>query len=97
MYSTARRPEHPRAAYTNGFNGATTTTLYDISGTTDQLFTQNPPNGGTLILVGSLGVDATDVNGFDILLSDNYGLRRNDCRWKRAACIPSICRTGRRR
>jgi hypothetical protein len=59
------------AAYTNGFNGATTTTLYDISGTTDQLFTQNPPNGGTLILVGSLGVDATDVNGFDILLSDN--------------------------
>jgi hypothetical protein len=59
------------AAYTNGFNGATATTLYDISGTADQLYIQNPPNNGTLTVVGALGVDATDVNGFDILLSDN--------------------------
>lgn len=55
------------AAYTNSFNGAATTTLYDISSTTDSLYTQNPPNNGTLVLQGPLGVDVTGVSGFDIL------------------------------
>lgn len=55
------------AAYTNNFAGATTTTLYDIDTATDSLYIQNPPNNGTLVLVGTLGVgDVTSVNGFDI-------------------------------
>lgn len=54
------------AAYTNNFAGATATTLYDIGSTTDALFTQNPPNGGVLNLVGALGVNTDERVGFDI-------------------------------
>lgn len=61
------------AGYTNSFSGATTTTLYDISSATDTLYTQNPPNNGTLVAVGALGVNVTEVNGFDILSSDGTG------------------------
>lgn len=61
-------------AYTNSFSGATTTTLYDISATTDTLYTQAPPNNGTLVVVGALGFDVTDVNGFDILSADSTAL-----------------------
>lgn len=64
-------PNVTAAAYTNNFNGATTTTLFDIDTTTDSLYTQNPPNNGTLVLVGALGVNVTDVNGFDISTGDN--------------------------
>lgn len=59
-------PSVTATAYTNDFAGATTTTQYDIDTGTDQLFIQNPPNAGTLTLVGPLGVDASGVNGFDI-------------------------------
>ena len=58
------------AAYTNNRAGATTTTLYDIDTATDQLLIQNPPNTGVLTPVGPLGVDASDVNGFDISAVD---------------------------
>jgi Domain of unknown function (DUF4394)/FG-GAP-like repeat len=54
------------AAYTNNFAGATTTTLYVIDSGNDTLYIQNPPNNGTLVAVGTLGVDASNVNGFDI-------------------------------
>lgn len=54
------------AAYTNNFAGATTTTLFDIDATTDKLMTQNPPNNGTLVEVGNLGVNVEAANGFDI-------------------------------
>jgi len=54
------------AAYTNNFAGATTTTLYDIDVNTDKLYTQNPPNNGTLVEVGSLGVNVEASTGFDI-------------------------------
>ena len=64
-------PQVTAAAYTNSFSGSTATTLFDIDTNTDQLFTQNPPNNGTLVLVGALGVNATDVNGFDILAANN--------------------------
>ncbi len=53
------------AAYTNNFAGATTTALYDIDVATDNLYLQSPPNNGTLVLVGSLGLDVQD-GGFDI-------------------------------
>jgi hypothetical protein len=59
------------SAYTNNFAGTTTTTLYAIDATTDQLFIQNPPNNGTLVLVGPLGVDTSDAVGFDISANDN--------------------------
>jgi hypothetical protein len=54
------------SAYTNNFNGATTTTLYTIDLATGSLVTQIPPNNGVLNTVGMLGV-SFDVNtGFDI-------------------------------
>ena len=59
-------PSVTAAAYTNNFAGATMTTLYVIDTTTNSLYTQNPPNAGTLNLVGPLGVVATGTNGFDI-------------------------------
>lgn len=58
------------AAYTNSFNGATTTTLYDIDTANDTLYTQNPPNNGTLVAIGPLGFDISSVNGFDIFAGD---------------------------
>ena len=61
------------AGYTNSFNGATTTTLFDISAATDVMYTQNPPNAGTLVSVGPLGANVTDVNGFDVFSSGNEG------------------------
>jgi hypothetical protein len=54
------------AAYTNNFAGATTTMLYDIDANTDKLYLQNPPNNGTLVEVGNLGVNVEAANGFDI-------------------------------
>ena len=53
-------------AYTNNRSGATTTTLYDIDPATDRLYIQNPPNNGTLVSVGPLGLDITGSAGFDI-------------------------------
>lgn len=64
-------PNVTAAAYTNNFNGATTTTLYVIDTNSDTLFIQNPPNNGTLVSVGPLGVNATDSNGFDIDSGEN--------------------------
>jgi hypothetical protein len=54
------------AAYTNSFPGSTSTTLYGINSVSDALYIQNPPNNGTLALVGALGFDSTALIGFDI-------------------------------
>lgn len=54
------------AAYTNNFPGATTTVLFDIDPATDKLYTQVPPNNGTLVETGPLGIDISSENGFDI-------------------------------
>lgn len=54
------------AAYTNNFAGATTTVLFDIDATTDKLYKQDPPNAGTLVEVGVLGVNVQTASGFDI-------------------------------
>lgn len=53
-------------AYTNNFAGATTTTMYTIDPVSDKLLIQNPPNNGTQMEVGSLGVDIIGSSGFDI-------------------------------
>ncbi len=54
------------AAYTNNFAGATTTVLYDIDNSTGQLMRQDPPNNGSLVNVGPLGISFEGANGFDI-------------------------------
>ena len=40
--------------------------LYGIDSQTDTLVIQNPPNNGTLVPVGALGVNTNDEVGFDI-------------------------------
>jgi len=61
-------PSVTASAYTNNFAGAAATTLYNIesTGANAMLYIQNPPNNGTLVPVGSLGVQAESTNGFDI-------------------------------
>lgn len=66
-------PNVTAAAYLNNYPGTTTTTLFDIDSTTDMLYTQNPPNNGTLVAVGALGIDVTAMNGFDIGGTSNMG------------------------
>ena len=63
-------PEVVAVAYINSFAGATSTVLYDINVADDMLYRQFPPNNGTLVPVGPLGVLATGEGGFDIS-SDN--------------------------
>ncbi|RZK90220.1 MAG: DUF4394 domain-containing protein, partial [Hymenobacter sp.] len=58
-------------AYTNPVAGASTTVLYDIDPTTDKLYRQDPPNDGTLVAIGDLGVNVTGLAGFDIAATDN--------------------------
>ncbi|MDJ0367680.1 DUF4394 domain-containing protein [Hymenobacter sp. H14-R3] len=53
-------------AYTNPVSGGSATVLYDIDPTTGKLYRQDPPNVGTLVAVGALGVNTTGVNWFDI-------------------------------
>ena len=47
------------AAYTNNdLDTNTSTTLYDIDTTLDQVSVQSPPNNGSLVATGKLTVDA---------------------------------------
>lgn len=59
-------PSVTAAAYTNNFAQTTSTQLFVIDTNNNNLYLQNPPNDGTLVLVGSLGITATVMNGFDI-------------------------------
>lgn len=61
------------SAYTNSFANTGTTTLFALDSATDTLYTQNPPNDGTLSLPVTLGVDAASVGGFDIDAATNTG------------------------
>jgi hypothetical protein len=54
------------AAYTTSFAAACRTTLYAIDAATDRLLIQNPPNNGTAVVVGTLGIDAGTGAAFDI-------------------------------
>lgn len=63
-------PDVTACAYTNSDNDpATGTMLYDIDSTRGILVLQDPPNNGTLNTVGPIGVDFTNVAGFDIAVS----------------------------
>ena len=59
------------AAYASNFAGTTTTTLYDVDALADVLAIQNPPNDGTLVNVGTLGLDVTGSSAIDIAGGDN--------------------------
>ena len=61
------------AAYTNSFAGAGGTTLFVVDAVNGTLYTQNPPNNGTLASPVALGVAATGVSGFDIDARTNTG------------------------
>ncbi|MCB0544908.1 MAG: DUF4394 domain-containing protein, partial [Saprospiraceae bacterium] len=49
-------PSVGAVAYTNSFNGATATTLYDYDDSLNVLIAQIPPNNGTLNTVGPTGI-----------------------------------------
>lgn len=56
-------------AYTNNFDGATSTTLYGIDSQDKKSFylvAVNPPNDGTLTTIGELKVKGQRFGGFDI-------------------------------
>lgn len=59
-------PSVVASAYSNNFAGGATTALYNIEQNADQLTQQTPPNEGTLVDRGPLGVDVTGSAGFDI-------------------------------
>ena len=63
-------PNITAAAYTNSFDGTTSTQLYDIDTLLNDLVLQDPPNDGTLVTVGDLGVDFDTLGGFDIISSN---------------------------
>lgn len=55
------------AAYTNNdVDPSTATTLFDIDTVNDQVVIQSPPNNGSLVPTGNLGVNAGSLAGFDI-------------------------------
>ncbi|MGB3264020.1 MAG: DUF4394 domain-containing protein [Microcoleus sp.] len=59
-------PAVAASAYANNLAGATSTTLFAIDSNLDVLVRQDPPNNGVLNTIGSLGVDASSILGFDI-------------------------------
>ncbi|MCL7987021.1 DUF4394 domain-containing protein [Sphingobacterium sp. lm-10] len=60
------------AAYTNNTANATTTQLFVIDVETNKLYLQNPPNDGTLVEIGDLGLNITAAGGFDISSDGRY-------------------------
>lgn len=67
-------PAISAAAYTNNFAGTSSTILLVIDPVTDKLYRQDPPNNGTLVETGSLGIDINAANGFDISSRGNTAL-----------------------
>ncbi len=66
----ATEPRVVASAYTNSTAGATTTTLFNLDAARNTLVIQNPPNNGTLVTVGPLGLTVGPNAGFDIAGSD---------------------------
>jgi hypothetical protein len=69
------RPAIAGAAYTRALPNASETKLFDIDAGLDVLALQDPPNDGTLVSVGPLGVDAGAATGFDIRSDPDGGER----------------------
>lgn len=60
------KPSVRAAAYTNNYQGATSTVLYDLDDYSNRLYRQIPPNSGTVVGGSPLGIKITATNGFDI-------------------------------
>jgi len=60
-------PNVTAAAYINSFDGTETTQLYDIDTILNSLVLQDPPNDGTLVTVGDLGIDFDTLGGLEIV------------------------------
>lgn len=67
-------PNISGAAYSNSFAGTATTVLFDIDLASQKLLKQDPPNNGSLVEVGSLGITATGGAGFDISFDNTVAL-----------------------
>ncbi|MFD1140067.1 DUF4394 domain-containing protein [Larkinella insperata] len=67
------KPSVRAAAYTNNYQGATTTVLYDLDDYSNRLYRQIPPNAGTVVGGSPLGITITATNGFDIGGRSNKG------------------------
>ncbi|GAB4496670.1 MAG: hypothetical protein OHK0019_28850 [Saprospiraceae bacterium] len=90
--NAGKDPSIGAVAYTNSFNGSTTTTLYNYDDSLNVLTTQIPPNNGTLNTVGMSGITvnladaSTDMDIFYnplsganlAYLSANTGTSAND-------------------
>ena len=69
---SSTNPTIVAAAYTNNVSGTITTTLYVVDANLDTLVRQGgvggtpSPNTGQLFTIGSLGLDASNLLGFDI-------------------------------
>lgn len=61
------------AAYENNFAGTTNTELYVIDVNTDKFYEQDPPNNGTLVELGNLGLNVDAATGYDIGGTSNTG------------------------
>ena len=61
-----QNPNVVGSAYTNSFTGTGSTQLYGIDSIRNSLVLQTNPNGGTLQTIGLLGVDVSQLAGFDI-------------------------------
>ena len=60
-------PNIVAAAYTNSFGKPEATAMYDIDAAIGGLIRQAPPNDGTLVAIGELGIEnAGEVYAFDI-------------------------------
>ncbi|MEZ4798397.1 MAG: DUF4394 domain-containing protein [Flavobacteriales bacterium] len=60
-------------AYTNSFNGSTSTTLYDLDYANGNLVSQIPPNDGVLNTIGSFGI-SVDSNDPSVEIDIYYDL-----------------------
>ena len=60
--NTGQTPGVGSSAYTNSYIGSTATMLYNLDEANSRLVLQNPPNNGTLLTVGPLGVATNGVS-----------------------------------
>jgi hypothetical protein len=59
-------PSIVAAAYDNNVAGTTTTSLFGIDNSNNKLYQINPPNNGTLVEIGNLGINVPSASSFDI-------------------------------
>ncbi len=77
--NAGKDPAVGTVAYTNSFNGATATTLYNYDDSLNVLTTQIPPNNGTLNTVGASGLSvnpADPSSDLDIFYNPFSGANR---------------------